>query len=200
MNIAFGDRRRSANWGSCMVGFIAVCTPQVENCPPFAPPYEDLKTPYGLKNQKARCREGTGSRGAGKDSGNQISAIFRFKTYEAFSECASSIVRPSMRRFARDGEAGRVEFLAAAIHAVKVGTRNPAGLFAAILRKKLWGYITQADEDQARNALRRAVGRRPEGDDRSSRSDSFERRRPEPRRRLRVRESSRSTCLLCFRA
>jgi hypothetical protein len=58
---------------------------------------------------------------------------------------------------ARGGEAGRVEFLAAAVHATTMGTRNASGLFAAIVRRKLWHHITQADEDRARRAIARAA-------------------------------------------
>jgi hypothetical protein len=54
---------------------------------------------------------------------------------------------------ARSGEAGELAFLAAAVHAYKVATTNPAGLFATIVRKGLWHFVTQADEDHVRQRL-----------------------------------------------
>lgn len=52
-----------------------------------------------------------------------------------------------------DGEADRLAFFAAAAHALRVGTRNQPGLFAAVVQRKLWHHITQADEDAARRIL-----------------------------------------------
>jgi hypothetical protein len=39
--------------------------------------------------------------------------------------------------------------VAAAEHALAVGKANPCGLFAYLIRVKLWRYLTQADEDRA---------------------------------------------------
>lgn len=51
------------------------------------------------------------------------------------------------------GEGDRLRFVAAAVHAHRVGTRNRCGLFAAIVRRQLWHVITQADEETARSRL-----------------------------------------------
>lgn len=50
----------------------------------------------------------------------------------------------------------RLRFFAAAEHAIRVGRRNPCGLFAVIVRRGLWAYISQADEDRAAAQLRLA--------------------------------------------
>ena len=39
---------------------------------------------------------------------------------------------------------------------MKVGRENPAGLFATIVRKGLWGFIRLSDEDQGGAALKKA--------------------------------------------
>jgi len=52
-------------------------------------------------------------------------------------------------------ENDRLKFFAAAEHARAVGTKNPCGLFAAIVNRGLWSYITQAAEDRARQKLTR---------------------------------------------
>lgn len=50
----------------------------------------------------------------------------------------------------------RLRFFAAAEHAKAIGTRNPCGLFAFLVRKKLWHFITQDDEDEATRILKRS--------------------------------------------
>ena len=55
----------------------------------------------------------------------------------------------------RGGESERIQFFAAAEHARMIGTKNPAGLFAHLVRKRLWHFSTQADEDGARQKLHR---------------------------------------------
>lgn len=50
----------------------------------------------------------------------------------------------------------RLRFFAAAEHALRVGRRNPCGLFAVIVRRGLWAYISQADEDRAAAQLKLA--------------------------------------------
>ena len=52
-------------------------------------------------------------------------------------------------------ECDRLRFFAAAEHAKAIGTRNPCGLFATIVRRGLWAYITQDDEDVAVKILKR---------------------------------------------
>jgi hypothetical protein len=51
--------------------------------------------------------------------------------------------------FVPPSQNARLQFLAAAEHARAIGSRNPCGLFSAILRRRLWQVITQADEDAA---------------------------------------------------
>lgn len=60
------------------------------------------------------------------------------------------------------GEDGQLRFLAAAEHGRAVGTANPPGLFARLVRGGLWGHASQADEDAAARQLREHLhGRRP---------------------------------------
>jgi hypothetical protein len=51
--------------------------------------------------------------------------------------------------------ASRLQWFAAAEHAMEAGDRNPCGLFAAIYRRGLWHHITQAQEDAARWKLKK---------------------------------------------
>lgn len=52
------------------------------------------------------------------------------------------------------GSAGRLLVVSAAERALRVGTVNACGLFVAILRRGLWRFISQQDEDAALRRLR----------------------------------------------
>jgi hypothetical protein len=58
-------------------------------------------------------------------------------------------------------EADRLHVAAAAEHALSIGKANTPGLFAHLVRGRLWRYLTQADEDRA-NARIKAHDRGPE--------------------------------------
>lgn len=51
-------------------------------------------------------------------------------------------------------EFNRLQWFAAAEHAVVAGKRNPCGLFVSIYRQKLWHHITHEQEDSARAKLK----------------------------------------------
>ncbi len=77
-------------------------------------------------------------------------------------------------------ECDRLRFFAAAEHAKAIGTRNPCGLFATLVRRKLWHYATLDDEDAARRRLQSAsqTASRPRTDSFSRSQPSRESRRP----------------------
>ena len=52
-------------------------------------------------------------------------------------------------------ENARLLFVAAAEHALVIGTQNPCGLFVHLIRRRLWHFITQDDEDAANKRLKR---------------------------------------------
>lgn len=54
---------------------------------------------------------------------------------------------------ASKSEAGELAFVALAEHAKRYGTRNPPGLFMALLKRQAFHFITGDDEDQARTRL-----------------------------------------------
>lgn len=62
------------------------------------------------------------------------------------------------RGISASSEANRVRFFAAAAHAVRVGTTNINGLFASVVRRNLWDFLSQADEDHGRWAAAAARG------------------------------------------
>jgi hypothetical protein len=48
----------------------------------------------------------------------------------------------------------RLTFLATAEHACVIGSSNPCGLFAALIHRQLWHYVTDRDEDAASARLK----------------------------------------------
>jgi hypothetical protein len=63
--------------------------------------------------------------------------------------------RAQVAGFCRSGEAAKLAFFSAAARARRVATENPAGLFATLVRRRLWNFSTLADEDLARRCLQR---------------------------------------------
>jgi hypothetical protein len=57
------------------------------------------------------------------------------------------------RNWVHDCDSDRLNFWAAAEHARTVGTRNVPGLFVWVVSNQRWNYITQRDEDGARQRL-----------------------------------------------
>jgi len=51
-------------------------------------------------------------------------------------------------------DSARLTFLATAEHACIIGSSNPCGLFAALIRRQLWHYVTDSDEDAASARLK----------------------------------------------
>lgn len=51
-------------------------------------------------------------------------------------------------------DSARLAFVAAAEHATVIGTANSCGLFATLVRKQLWHFATEGDEDTAHARLK----------------------------------------------
>jgi hypothetical protein len=52
------------------------------------------------------------------------------------------------------GDSARLTFVATAEHARVIGSTNPCGLLAALIRRQLWHYVTESDEDTASTRLK----------------------------------------------
>jgi hypothetical protein len=55
----------------------------------------------------------------------------------------------------KGSDSARLQFIAAAEHALVIGANNPCGLFIHLIRQKLSHFITQDDEDAANKRLKR---------------------------------------------
>jgi len=121
------------------------------------PPYEDKKLSSRIyMNQKPAI----GPPGVSKQPGREGQPTLRHVVREDLHDpkrlhelhrqaIAAALISQS--------ECDRLRFFAAAEHAKAIGSRNPCGLFAAVVRRGLWRYITQDDEDVAVNVLKRTV-------------------------------------------
>jgi hypothetical protein len=60
----------------------------------------------------------------------------------------------STRGLIGKSESDRLTFLATAEHARVLGSHNPCGLFATLIRRQRWHYVTESDEDVASQRLK----------------------------------------------
>lgn len=58
------------------------------------------------------------------------------------------------RGYCGRSESDRLRVFGAAAHALRVGQRNPCGLFATVVRRRLWSHISLEDEDRGRRGMR----------------------------------------------
>lgn len=132
--------------------------PQAENCPSFAPPYKDKKTPYGSKYQKTQRTEPAGVCIANtKKSKEESPKIYDVKREDlgSFSRVEELYFQAVKRGLIEPTEAGAINFLASAVRAKSAKDGEPPKIFMGLIRRKLWNHITQMDEDRALAALRR---------------------------------------------
>ena len=131
---------------------------QAEKCTEFAPPYKDLKTPYGLKNQKTRIDEHSGflSKNSAKPNLKDIKLddLHRLSRLEELYEQATAA------KWLPDCEANLRNFIAAAVRATRVSgdavrQHRAVRIFVGIVRRGLWHHITQEQEDRAVEAIKR---------------------------------------------
>ena len=120
------------------------------------PPPESNKTlPSEYKNQKPRGDEATGCRRQGKSAEEKPPTLLAMTTADLSrpSRLAALFRQAVSAKLVTDSEHARLQFFAAAVHARVVGSRNPAGLFATLVRKGLWHFATNTDEDVARRQI-----------------------------------------------
>jgi hypothetical protein len=153
INMSFGERSEAVVNKSDL-GEHCSAPLKVQKCACSAPPYKDMKTPCGSKNQKTRANDQPGFCEPRKVRKPKLSDI-QAEDLRSVSRMLALHAEAVRAGIAQGSEAGRLAFLAAAIHAVRVANRNAAGLFATIVRKQLGHFATQDDEERARRCLQR---------------------------------------------
>lgn len=129
--------------------------PRAESTPVSTPPRQNRNLPSGTKNQKPGSARPPGvftSKG-GKAASPNLRHIERedldntARLLELFEQAAKA-------KLVDGGEVDRLRFVAAAEHARTIGSVNPPGLFAWLLRRRRWTYLTDRDEDAANRRLK----------------------------------------------
>lgn len=135
---------------------IARPTPDSGTC--IAPPKEDRKTPSESKNQKSGVC-GTGER---KKRGHVQAALPAANLANILladlhhRERLHALHRQAITKgWLQDSDADALNFYGAAVRARTIPVRDPIGVFVALVRKRQWHHITQAQEDEARRCLSR---------------------------------------------
>ncbi|MBI3411403.1 MAG: hypothetical protein HY040_24005 [Planctomycetes bacterium] len=139
--------------------------PRIEDLPTKPPPLLILNSELltESKNQKPASSGPTGVCNKGEEPKKAPSMVHvvredltdTARTLELFEDAAK-------RGLVKASEGDRLKFVAAADRAISVGTSNPPGLFARIVRGKLFHHLTNEDEDAATRRLKRHFyGERP---------------------------------------
>jgi hypothetical protein len=141
-------------------GVASFAPPEPQKSMDFAPPIEDKKTSNeGGNTRELRsngnsgfCRNGQGDPSLSCVKDGDLRDFGRLEALYAEAVAAGWIA---------PGEASALNFISAAIRAREVGEKPPK-LFVAIVRRRLWSHITQAQEDHAHEILRRFREKNPD--------------------------------------
>lgn len=120
-----------------------------------APPELKPETPSDLKDQKLAVREPTGVRGTRKKPDLRDIGPGDLRRLEPLRELFRQAVAA---RWLPAGEASFLGFTAAAVRANRA-TGDAVRIFVAVVRRKLWHHISQADEERAREVIGREARR-----------------------------------------
>jgi hypothetical protein len=128
--------------------------PSPKNTPEFAPPKERLKTPYGSKYQETSSSVFT------KEKEPSLKSITR-EDLESITRTEALYQKAVRAGWLVPSEANALNWIGAAIRAKTVKGGDSVRIFVTIVRKKLWHFITQEQEDRAIAALKRHRGKAP---------------------------------------
>lgn len=117
----------------------------------FAPPYRDNKTYYVSRNQKTSSGVSTKQEGGGEPDIRNI----RQEDLESFSRTETLYRQAVEKKWVKDSESTFQNWVAAACKAKRIQAGDRVKIFVGIVKKGLWNYIAQEDEERARAALNR---------------------------------------------
>ncbi len=126
--------------------------PQQQIHPIASPPYKYKETSFRSRNQKTRQSEQSGFLSKNSEKPN-----LKNITHEDLHRVGVLLVlfgQAVKVGWLADTEANKLKFLASAVRANAVGN-DPVRVFVTIVRRELWHYITQAQEDRAAQALKK---------------------------------------------
>jgi hypothetical protein len=115
-----------------------------------APPDQKPETPQDLKDQKLEHR----AAGFFGEAGEPRLRDIRPEDIRKVASLRALFEQATAARWLPRGEASFLAFAAAAVRANRA-TGDPVRIFVAIVKRKLWHHITQADEERARAVVAR---------------------------------------------
>jgi hypothetical protein len=125
----------------------------------LSPPYINRELPSEFKNQKPAC---VGRPGVSIKVGEEKEKPPTWKHIEPRDLRDTGRLLDLYEQAKAAGalghsEANLLRFVTAAEHATVKGTKNPCGLFIDLVKKKLWHYCTEGDEEAARARLKQTL-------------------------------------------
>ena len=145
--------------------------PQTQKCGEFAPPYKDKKTllTEEYKNQKTRSAEPAGFCKQKKQGGEvpekDLPNIRNIKLVDLKKPKRLELLYQAFIRAGEiiPSEAMALNFTAAAVRAGRLDLPEDrrVKVFLGIIKRRLWGNITQAEEDKALTVIRRLREEQP---------------------------------------
>lgn len=118
--------------------------------PKIAPPYKDRKTSNESKNQKTQLSGVCVANGFRKPSLSDVT----LDDLKYFPRLKRLFFEAVQRGWVKDSESDFLNWVAAAVRAKEVGCASPVKVFLGITKGQKWHFITQAQEDRARGAIR----------------------------------------------
>jgi hypothetical protein len=161
INLRFGVGRDSPAPAALVAASnLQSAPPEATNCIRSAPPYKNLETPFGSKNQTTRSGEQVGlwKRGGKAPDLRSLSPddILRLSSLRLLFDQAVKA------RWLSRSEANFQNFVAAAVRAVRA-QGDSVRIFVSIVRRQLWHHITLDQERRASEMIRRARVRMARG-------------------------------------
>jgi hypothetical protein len=132
---------------------VVFAPPLVKKSPEFAPPYKDMKTPYGSKDQKSTS--GLLIKKVGGGEGTPTINNIVIEDLQSFYRTEELYFQAVKAKWISDSENSFLNFLAAAVRAKTLKLGDPVRVFVAIVKNKYFTHITQAEEDRARTAIKK---------------------------------------------
>lgn len=130
--------------------------PPDEFSPTRLPPPDSHQEPLmGLNHQKPTFG---GPAGASKEPKREERPTLQNVTLSDLRDTGKLLIlfeEATNQGLTKGSESARLQFVAAAEHALVIGSQNPCGLFVHLIHHQLWHFITQDDEDAANARLKR---------------------------------------------
>ncbi len=126
---------------------------EVRKNPAFAPPMKEMRTPYGSKYQKAWTAKPSGVSSKQNRVGKPDLRNVQPEDLLAYSRTEALYHQAVKESWIEDSEANLLNWISAAVRAKSCRARDPVRVFVGIVKRGLWGHITDADEERARRAI-----------------------------------------------